>query len=333
MQYNINNPWFIYPGAPLRGYSDEAYKSELLRLFDTFMCIHDTCVNKTLLHLTIGAPMEEAGISVMQQKKTMFHAWQLIPEHIFNTAQMGIDVICIVVCPNKINNPMFITQIDDFIKIDNMNYKHNILPIKIMIFNTMMPTKDEKRNNRFIKTFIDNKIDDIIPGCVNRLTQTEYDREFVDIFYNMLSDLLQRITYYGGYNSCFSFAVFNAATEGRQLNNFYMFRELRECYKKHADVILCEWVFKYKMYVVYNVLNNSDPNSCAISYVPFDTLINIDSKACCNFLEPCIIDNKLSYTIIHIDSLTEGEYIMSTNEEMHITQDEHIYGYLLGHNI
>lgn len=319
----INYPWFMYPGAPSRGYMDPIYIPELYRLYTDIKELRkDT---KILLHLTIGAPMEEIDKKSFDNDFS-FHMYQLVPDHLLSTAELGIDVLCIIICPNKITDPMIIRFTDEYIQIDEMNYKHIDLPITIKIYRTMMPTKDKKRNERYITNFINSNINEHIDNCVNIYTQTDNDNLFIDMFYNELDETMKHNINNNGYNSCFSFAVFNNNLTRNKYNKCRMFKEIYLLYKQYEErSLLCEWVFGYKYYVVYNLINNN-----AISFVPLDIIIMNDPHANCHFLIPQLNDNNLIYNITHSYKLIDNIYRkIPINNKMNINSNEHRYGHML----
>ena len=58
----VNFPWYLYPGVPMSGYYDtDTYTSELQRLMiyidELFIKLSKN--SKNILHITIGAAMEE----------------------------------------------------------------------------------------------------------------------------------------------------------------------------------------------------------------------------------------------------------------------------------
>ena len=81
----MNYPFFVYPGYPFRGYFNfEEYLSEVIRLDKYIQELKDTCTQNTLLHLTIGAAMEEVAdiedyFKIYIQKQ---HWRQLFPDFI-----------------------------------------------------------------------------------------------------------------------------------------------------------------------------------------------------------------------------------------------------------
>jgi hypothetical protein len=321
---DINYPWFAYPNAPHGGYLDAMFKPELIRLFTTIIDLR-TITNPTLLHLTIGSPMEEIDIKTIYDKDIIFQMHQLIPDHLITTAELGIGVICIIVCPNKIITPLFMVFTEEYDKIDDYEYKHKTLPITTKIFNTMMPTKDKKRNDILITRIANNTIYDI--DYNNIYKQTDNDITFISTFYNELSKTLKHITNCKGFNSCFSFAVFNNSPYKETYNKYCMFKELYTCYKNHnSDTIICEWVFSYKHYVVYNLSHNEN---IAISFIPLDQLVIVDPHAICYFACPVFNENILSYSYKHTNELIDNIHKYLQITQHHINANEHMYGYLL----
>jgi hypothetical protein len=263
----INFPYYMYPGTPFKGYWAAEYNDELYRLDSAIRFLGNQTLGNFLFHLTIGAPMEEAGIDILQNHDALFQLHQLIPDHLIRAAHIGINVLNFIVCPNKLIVPLFMTLTDDFIKINTNEYKHNILPIKICVFNTMMPTKDVKRNAKYMDHFEKNGFESYFPHGVQIYRQTVDDQHFVDEFYHHLCRTIKTIINCGGYCSCFSFAVFNDDSEHRNINSYSMFKEIIKCYQDKQFSLLREWVFRYNTYVVYDVENKS-----SICYVPVDKL-------------------------------------------------------------
>lgn len=313
---DINFPWFIYPGTPFRGYMDPIYLPELDRLLMIIKNIRydtsDIYVNKaTLLHLTIGSPMEEAGSITICKKNVLFQMHQLLPDHLLRTAELDIPVLNIIICPNKIINPMFMIFTDDFTKVDNTKYIHKYLPLTILIFQTLMPTDDKIRNKKYMEKFIENKLDVKCPDGIEMYRQTDADRIFVKMFYSELLSTLNHIMLKGGYNTCFSFAVFNEHTVDIRYNNFIMFKELLVCYESqkntntNINTMICEWIFSYGSYIVYDMTNNNlkinNKNQHLICYVPIEKLKHIKKDMLSSLLIPNLIDSHtLNFDVVNI---------------------------------
>lgn len=285
---SLNYPWFIYPGTPFAEYISDEYLPELKRLtkyiYDLRKHVKSNenenkqLTQQILFHLTIGSPMEELGINNMRTHKTLFQMHQIIPAHVILTASYGISVINIIVCPNIVEIPMFMELTIDYVKVADKYYTHKTLPITIIFFTTMMPSKDKKRNDHHMTTFINENYQDFLHYSVETFRQTTYDRNYVDQFYDELNLTLQHISALGGTSTCFSFAVFNNITINRRFNNFAMFRELVQTFEANSHcALICEWFFhtKSSAYVVYDVHDNKQN---AISFVPLAELIRIDSN-------------------------------------------------------
>ena len=198
--------------------------------------------------------------------------YQLIPDHLIRGAQNGINVVNYIVCPNVIDIPLFMIHTDDFIKISDNSYKHYLLPLEVYIFNTMMPTKDEERNKKFMIQCENKQTEPLFKECKIKYYQNQDDHKFVDIFYNELKKSIENITSLGNYCSCFSFAVFNQNTQFRDISKFIMFKEILDCYTDPSRTIICEWMFCYDLYEVYNMKKT---NINSICYVPPIKLKNI----------------------------------------------------------
>ncbi len=268
----INFPYFLYPGTPFAGYYSESYNSELIRLIENIINLRDNQSKPFLFHITIGAPMEEIDLNVLKSKKCFFQLHQLVPDHLIRAAQNGIKVINFIVCPNIIEMPLFMIFTDDFVKLSDKSYKHFLLPIEIQIFNTMMPTKDDTRNKKFITQCEKNHTEPLFQKSANLYFQNPDDHIFVDVFYNELKKSVENITNRGNFCSCFSFAVFNEKTQFRDIKNFLMFKEILDCYTDPTKTIICEWMFSLELSVVFN-MNKTNVNS--ICYVPPNKLNNL----------------------------------------------------------
>lgn len=267
----LNFPWFIYPGTPFTGYMSDEYIPELHRLESSLRTLGDT-TRPILFHLTIGSPMEEAGVQSLTERKCMFQMYQLIPDHILRAAKNGITVVNYVVCPNVVDPPMFMAT-GEYRKISKNEYKHNSYPITIYFFTTMMPTKDKRRNDQYMEHFIKNDFNNTIPGGIEMYRQTPFDRSYVDQFYDVLTRTVSNIRYRGGFASCFSFAVFNDDTINRKFNHCVMFKEVIGSFPDSASSCLFEWTFRYGMYVVHNIHSthsgtSSSPHPDALCFVP-----------------------------------------------------------------
>lgn len=308
MQNTLSWPYYMYPGTPFQGYYSHNFNNELHKLYRNIINIGKNPKVNTLFHLTIGSPMEEVktieintGVIMLNDKEFELQLYQIIPVHLIRAAENGINVINYIVCPNKIEKPMFMLSplsslANIFRKISDTEYHHKILPIKILIFNTMMPTNDMIRNNKNINYMINNitkKINENDRSNFNVLSdllntyelyrQTEYDLKFINEFYKELNNTINNIINNNGYCSCFSFAVFNNNTEYCAINSYQMFKEIISCYKlinHNKNLLLCEWIYQHNNYNVYDVLNDT-LNKLSICYAPSDKLLsyNFDSNS------------------------------------------------------
>lgn len=306
----LNNPWFSYPGMPCAGYVNadvkDSYLRELFRLQTEIKTLSSTIIKDKkaiLFHLTIGSPMEEAGVEEIEKKNCQFQMHQLIPHHLLMAGKNGIEVINFVVCPNEVSKPMFYEKTSDFIKEKQTIYKHKNLPIKILFFTTLIPTDDTVRNKKIIK-LLDEKFTDM-----DVYKQTLEDVKFVGKFYFDLETSLSTVKSLGGACTCFSFAVFNDDTLNRQYNNFSMFKEILNVYHKNNSVI-AEWVFRYKTYTLNNFsFDNGSISSrlLPICYVPYMKLAEFSLE--CSFIIPMISNSRIMLEIISAEKIVKSSHL------------------------
>ena len=280
-------PYYIYPGLPaVHGYYDtKKYNKELNRLYEF---ISDLNINdKIFLHITIGAAAEELFTRKTNNNDLIeyeFQYQQLFPEHltrIFN--QTTNDILHIIIAPNisfdtsnleTFKVPQFIDKTPEmgWINIDNKTFIDKTKRYKVMIFYTMMPTKDT-RNNDLIKHFKSIKLEEYFD--INLIHQTEYDIKFVNTFYDKLTILFNNVNKNNGLVTCFSFCVFNEHTNRSHIKNYLMFNEIIKLFDKiYKHRILAEWRYILGSYVVVNYNNNKH-----IKYIK-QTNMN-DSKNVC----------------------------------------------------
>lgn len=292
----LSFPFFLYPGTPCAGYWSSEFIPELFRLRDSIQNIRNE--PNILFHLTIGSPMEEAYFSNEMRTTYSFQMYQIVPDHLFRTAQMGIRTINFVVCPNVITQPMFMKLSKDFLKYDDKLYIHKTLPIEIYIFNTMMPTNDIKSNKIFFeRSKIKPPPSDI---DLNKYRQTQTDLKFISEFYDTLRETILYITDNGGFCSCFSFAVFNAGSIYSGISKYRMFKEVELCYDTQGALIR-EWIFRIGCYCVYDYTSLKKP----LCYVPLDKMPDISME--CYQLIPKINPetNSLVYNIVSVETLVK----------------------------
>jgi hypothetical protein len=272
--YNLNNPYFTYPGSPFRGYHNfTLYNEELIRLKDFIE--YESVPQNCLVHLGIGAAMEEIPSS---HNYDSFNQWrQLFPVHIDSFIDNFVDrsVKIIIVSPNitfELKNfkiPEFIKQTNDkydWIKVNEKLYISNKYNISVNIFCTMMPTED-KRNKTIMNYFVKEELNKEICWIMN-LEQTKSDIEFVDQFYEKLSQLFEKVNLKNGIVTCYSFAVFNELTNYNSLNDYKMFKEIVSLFSdsktNSTKRVLSRWYYDETcQYVVLNCCGKT----VKISYV------------------------------------------------------------------
>jgi len=318
---NLNNPFCAYPGGwPLTGYQDTAYNKELKRLYHSLQ--QQDTKEKTLFHLTIGSPIEEVPLRELEQKRLEHQKYQMIPEHLWDAAKKGIKVIDFIISPNKLEPPMIIKN-NDFKKIDNRTYVHNIYPLYVYVFYTMMPSNDKKRIETKLESLIQNDIQKNYPALdINTLYQTDYDVSFIVDFYQTLNRTITEYIENGSFCSCFTFAVFNQNTVYHRYNRCALFKELLKYYPETKNSILQEWVYDFNICNVYPL---QSLNKSIICYVPPNEFkYNMESMLEVKMLRIDMINNRLSGSYIsftnHINTLTYTNNIIDV-----LTKQEHIY--------
>lgn len=259
-----NNPYALYPGPwPLCGYRSPIYNKELIRLIHSLYKLQDI-KEKVLFHLTCGSPIEEFKYKDLKERNYLYQKYQLIPEHLFDTAKKKILTIDFIVSPNKLNPPLILKD-SIFTKVNDYTYVHNNIPLHVYIFNTMMPSNNKTKIDNKIEQLIKNNILDNYQSLdINTLYQTSDDIKIIDIFYQTLNNTIMHFINRGSFCSCFSFAVFNQETNYYRYNRCALFRELLEYYPETDNSILYEWVFNLDVCNVYSI-NNIHKSLC---YVP-----------------------------------------------------------------
>jgi hypothetical protein len=260
----LNNPYALYPGSwPLCGYRSPIYNTELIRLIHALKSLQDI-KTITLFHLTCGSPIEEFKYTDLKHRGRLHQKYQLIPDHLYDTAKKGISTINFIVSPNKLDPPLIIKN-NNFTKINDFSYVHNMYPLHIYIFNTMMPSNNKTKIDNKIKKLLKHNILQNYPSLdINTLYQTKDDVKFIDIFYQTLRTTINNFLNIGSFCSCFSFAVFNQDTEYYKYNRCALFRELIEYYPATNNSILYEWVYNLDICNVYSIHNIHK----SICYVP-----------------------------------------------------------------
>lgn len=259
----LNNPYYVYPRAPMAGYIEfEKYNENLLKLYLKFQEIkHESESKRIFLHLTIGAPMEEASLS-----KSNIQWRQLYPSHLeeISDANPDIKIYNIIICPNKhFENEEFIPEftINANLTQSTTNKRKYISRngrVITEIFYSMMPTNsDFKTYETFFKKF-QEKTEYHEYFDVEKYRRAENDIVFTERFYGLIFDTIKSITDNDGASSCFSFAVFNEETHFHGLKNFVMFPEIVKCFK-FKNTLIAEWSFVFsQIHVSVHFLNGKN---------------------------------------------------------------------------
>lgn len=268
---NLNYPYYTYPHINLCEYQNiDRYNTELIRLYKNLESLLSKD-NEFLFHITIGAAMEEAYDNDIYTSYN--NQWtQLFPEHLFrliinnlNTQQQNTqqqiykrEIIHYIISPNESFNPDNI-KFPRFIREtaflqweynkEKIYFYSKIYPIKVYIFNTMMPTIDV-RNDIILQQL--NKIQEKLEYKMNldKYKQSDYDRTFVKQFYMLFNNLFYHLTSINALVSCFSFAVFNEDTDFSTIMDYSMFKSIKKIFTKFNKFILAEWTFKPDCYTV-----------------------------------------------------------------------------------
>jgi hypothetical protein len=197
---------------------------------------------------------------------------QLFPDHFYDAIMNEYPIVSIIVAPNEGFNynsdnfkiPTFVKKTNELFKWKNKENNHfysEEFDINIYIFYTMFPTKNTLINQEVSSDFI----------------TTTTDIDFVLKFYNTLENCFKNIIKNNGCVSCFSFAVFNSETDNSKIQNFEMFRELRELKLKIPSLFLAEWNFKFDNYLMKEISNFPyfNNNNNYFTYQEFDTKYKI----------------------------------------------------------
>jgi len=244
-------PYYLYPKFPFAGYQDvELYNSELLRLRQSMVALNSE--SNILFHLTVGASMEELDI---RENNVEFQWQQLCPVHIRNALKKGIKVVHWIVTPNSVfggegSTPYFMNYCKDLdlMKITDKHYSSLTYDYTCMIFNTMLPTIDNRKENSLQLSRVSDFNGNI---NISNFTQTCDDNIFTVNFYNKLDNLVNRLVSNSGLCTCFSFAVFNISLRVSRINRYSMFPTIDNIYKGRNKMI-CEWMYSLGCYCVYN---------------------------------------------------------------------------------
>ena len=251
----LSNPYFAYPGTPFRGYHNfKLYNKELKRLYTFLNDCSDNMKSKTNVHICIGAAMEEVVDYDSYEEHSQWK--QLFPDHLQNFIldNKDIDTQLIIVSSNDTfsdgdyKDPVFISRTDeifDWNKIENRKYTSTKYNVTVNIFCTMMPHNDSKRNKSLMAQIKQKKELCKHFSWIDQLEQTQDDLEFTNMFYTVFGKFLDSVNDNYGAIVCFSFAVFNEATDFRKYNNYAMFSEIKKFFSDNANQrLLLEWYFR-----------------------------------------------------------------------------------------
>ncbi len=261
----LTNPYFIYPGFPFSGYHDtNTYNRNLIDLDNYIKELTCNISHKAIVHITIGAAAEEAYTDYNKDIKYQWH--QLFPEHLYKIIRtnQNIPIYNIIIAPNNFLKekymPVFIKKTREL----NWEYENNTFQtgnLTVKIFCCQMPSVCDY--TRLIDNLRKHNIHD--ESYYQSINQTEYDKIFINNFYENLKYLFNKVNYYNGLVSCYSFAVFNADTFKARYNNFSMFKEIKTLFSKDklANRVLAEWVYIMTYYNVH--IYNTNKKICYVN--------------------------------------------------------------------
>jgi hypothetical protein len=243
----------MYPGFPFSGYHDTyTYNRNLIDLDNYIKELTININQKSIIHISIGAAAEEARIDF---NKDIKYQWeQLFPEHLYKIIKTNpsIPVYHIIIAPNNFLKDHYMPI---FIKKTKLNWiyrGHNTFQLDnltIKMFCCPMPSNCDY--TKLIDNLRTHNIKD--ENYYKSIDQTNQDRIFINNFYKNLECLFNKVNYYDGIISCYSFAVFNADTMKARYNNFSMFKEIKDLFPKNklCQRILAEWVYILSYYNVH----------------------------------------------------------------------------------
>ena len=279
----LNFPFGRYAGGvPFsHGYSETAVYNREIKKCTDILEDFKTIDTPTLLHISIGAAMDEELTSetIGEQYK------QLFPEHLlnaYNTTEYNIKHI--IISPNvnfgeAFVAPAFIGKTQDIMgweQIGDRIYMDKQRRYSIYIFNTLMPS-EQQNNAAYISQWSERFRRDNIQDIYNMeiFRQTENDKRFISNFYNLLNSVFTQIETYNGFISCFSYAVFNEITRNSHYVDYVMFKEIMTLFNKPTR-ILAEWRYTKINFNVYQFRSyNKISYSCT---KPEDNALRINSS-------------------------------------------------------
>lgn len=306
---DINWPFFTYPGTPMHGYQEYVTYRKLIKKCHKMIIDLAYSVNKEFLfHLSIGAANEELQIH-LPDSSFDFQYQQLSPHHITSYLDKGGSVVHFIISPNRsfdivrddgsssFVEPFFIQfskhQFDWNLPVFNdgvISYTSKKYDYTVHIFCTMMPCIDAK--NILIVEKI-SSMGEFMKEKVMPFLQTEFDKSFVSHFYSDLHKLINKIISYGGFCVCFSFAVFNEATDHSRYKNYAMFPEIMNIFAANLrSAILAEWTFRRGIYLMKH-FNGYDCDGKIIISDKYISYVNPD-HTCADGYQIVISQNKYS---------------------------------------
>ncbi len=275
----LNNPYYMYPGYPFSGYNNlEHYNENLINLNAYINKLESEISSKTLLHITCGSAAEELFADNRQEIE--FQWQQLFPEHLQRLSkESSMPIIHVIVSNSRMferddYKPLFIDNTKEYkwSVIDKNTIRSDEYNIIVKIFNCGMPSECDYTS--CLTALRQRRVFD--EAHIASLEQTTYDKTYIRQFYQNLGRLFDKVNSHSGFVTCFSWAVFNDATDRGRLRNFHLFREIKSLFTgdyKYSNRLIAEWIYRIGY---YNIIINNDTSSeiddRCISYVNPETL-------------------------------------------------------------
>jgi len=291
---SLNNPYYPYPKFPLSGYYDlDVYNQNLISLNDYIKEMTRKINKKVLFHLTIGSAAEE--LCVENKTDIGFNWQQLLPFHLQNCVKNNLPVYNVIISPSRMfkddYTPLFIENTPHFqwYKKSNNTFKSAVYDITVTIFYCPLPSQYDytKILSKLKKANIEMFTDDYI----SQFVQNDNDKQFIEDFYNNLESLFLKVNFYGGFVTCFSYAVFNDETSNCIYNNYHLFKEIKKLFSLDYRInnrFLAEWFYRLGFYcmVIHNKSDyeTTDYENNIVSFVnPTD--LNVDQHTKINIID------------------------------------------------
>ena len=256
----LNHPYYIYPNAPLSEYiAYNLYNSESKRLYKHIDNINSNLINKTLIAILIGTTMEYSILTNQNERNTTFQWQQLFPSYIDRFIEqhsntdidydetLKLYIYITIISPDDIfsdtnyHEPLFLKYKTNhiFVKVHNRKYICDNIHycIVIDIFICPIPQCDSRIITNYDRILQDHQYD------IQSYTQTDEDIIFINMFYDILAKLMQKMDYKR------YFMIINSWVSFKNLNiqNYDMFKKVLELSNQH-NILTTEWKYCDTLY-------------------------------------------------------------------------------------